>query len=112
MILLSEDVQLNPKLKDISSSAFSVCHLNLNSITADSYAKVSLLEAYMAAQKFDIVCIFETYLGSSTSYDDGDLEIAGYNLIGSDHLSNKKSGGVCIYYKNSLPLRIFSIHYL
>ena len=89
-----------------------MCHLNLNSITAHSYAKVSLLEAYIAAQKFDIVCIFETYLDSSTYYDDGDLEIAGYNLIGSDHPSNKKRGAVCVYYNNCLSLRVFSIHYL
>ena len=102
LVLLSGDVQLNPKLKDKSSSASSICHLSLNSVTAHSYAKVSLVEAYIAAQKFDTVCIFETYLDSSTFYDDGDLEIAGYNLTGSDHPSNKKRGDVCIYYKNSI----------
>ena len=30
----------------------------------------------------------------------------------SDHPSNKKGGGVCIYFKNFLPLRVLSIHYL
>ena len=94
------------RTKDKSSSAFSICHWNLSSITAHSYAKVSLLEAYIIAQKFDIVCISKKYLDSSTAYDDG------YNLIGSDHPSNKKRGAVCIYYKNSLPLRVLSIHYL
>ena len=74
--------------------------------------QVSLLEAYIAAQKFVIVCISETYLGSSTAYDYGNLETAGYNLIRSDHKSNTKQGGVCIYYKNYLPLRVLSIHYL
>ena len=69
-----------------------------------NYAKISLLEAYIAAQKFDTVRISETYLNSSTLYDDSNLEIAWNNLIRSDHLSNKKRGGVCIYYKNSLPL--------
>ena len=99
LISLSGDVQL-------------ICHWNLNSITAHSYAKVSLLEAYIAVQKFDKVCIFETYLDSSTAYDDGNLEITRYNLIRSDHPSNKKRGAVCICYKNSLPRRVFSIHYL
>ena len=37
---------------------------------------------------------FQTYLDSSTAYDDGNLEIAGYNLI-------------CIYNKNSLPHKSF-----
>ena len=112
LISLSEDVQLNPGPRDKSSSAFSIYHWNLNSIMAYNYAKMSLLEAYIAAQKFDVVCISETYLDSSTAYDDSNLEIAGYNLIRSDHPSNKKRGGVCIYYKNSLPLRVLSIHYL
>ena len=76
----SGDVQLNPGPKDKSSSAFSICHWNLNSITAHGYAKISLLEAYIVAQKFQAVCISETYLDSSTAYDDGNLEIAGYNL--------------------------------
>ena len=104
-ISLSGDVQLNPGSKDKSSSVFSICRYNLNCIKSHSYAKVSLLEANIAAQKFDILCISETYPDSSTAYGDGNLEISGYNLIRSDQPSNKKGGGVCIYYKNSLPLR-------
>ena len=61
---------------------------------AHNYAKISLLEGCIAAQKFDVVCISKTYLDSSTAYDDSNLEIAGYNLIRSDHPSNKKRGGV------------------
>ena len=30
----------------------------------------------------------------------------------SDHPLNSKRGGVCIYYKNYLPLRIISVNYL
>ena len=40
------------------------------------------------------------------------MAISGYNLIRSDHPSNNKRGGVCIYYKNFLPLRVLSIQYL
>ena len=112
LISLSGDVQLNPGPRDKSRSAFSTCHWNLHSVTAHNYAKISLLEAYITAQKFDVVCISETYLYSSTAYDNSNLEIAGYNLIRSDHPSNKKRDGVCIYYKNSLPIRVLSIHYL
>ena len=73
---------------------------------AHNYAKVSLLEAYIAVHKFDIVCISGTHLDCSTAYDYGSFEIVGYNLIRSDHLPNKKCGGVCIYYKSFLPLRV------
>ena len=40
------------------------------------------------------------------------LEISGYNLIRPDHPSNNKRGGVCIYYKNFLPLRVLSVQFL
>ena len=39
-------------------------------------------------------------------------KIPGYTLIRSDHPSNTKCGGVCIYYKSSLPLRVINIGYL
>ena len=35
--------------------------------------------------------------------------LVGYNLIRSDHLSNTKRGGVCIYYKESLAVRLVGI---
>ena len=40
------------------------------------------------------------------------LQIPGYTLIRSDHLSNTKRGEVCIYYKSSLPLRVINIGHL
>ena len=77
-----------------------------------NYIKLSLLKAYIAIHKFDIICLSETYLDSSTTSDDDNLAISGYNLIRSDHPSNNKRGGVCIYYKNFLPLRVLGIQYL
>ena len=40
------------------------------------------------------------------------MEISGYTLVRSDHPSNTKRGGVCLYYKNNLPLRVVNIGYL
>ena len=108
----SGEVQLNPRPKDKSSSTFSIFQRNLNSIIAHNHVKVSLLEAYIAVHKFDTVWTSETYLDSSNARDDGNLEIAGYNLRRSDHPSNEKRGGVCICYKNFLPLEVLSILYL
>ena len=54
----------------------------------------------------------ETYLDSSILSDDKNLEIPGYDLIRADHPSNSKRGGVCVYYRNSLPLKILDIFYL
>ena len=71
-----------------------------------------LLKAHIAIHKIDIICKSETYLDSSTPSDDSNLEISGYTLVCSDHPSNNKRGGVCIYYKGFLPLRILNVQYL
>ena len=36
----------------------------------------------------------------------------GYELVRSDHPSQHKSRGACIYFRNSLPLKMLNIHYL
>ena len=117
LLFLSGDVELNPGPKRNSSNAFSICHWNLNSISAHNYAKVFLLKAYTAIHKFDIICISEIYLDSSTPFDDNNLEISGYTflvkfLVRLDYPSNNKREGVCIFYKSFLPLRILDVQYL
>ena len=107
LITLSGDVELNPGPKRNAAQTFSICHWNLNSICAHNFAKLSLLRAYVSVHKFNIICLSETYLDSSI--DDESLEISGYYLIRSDHPSNKKRGGICIYYKNFLPLKVTGV---
>ena len=112
LILLSGDVEINPGPTRIPKASLSICHWNLNSISAHNYIKLYLLRAYLVFHKFNIICLSETYLNSSTPPDDDTLQISGYNLVHSDHPFNSKRGGVYIYYKNYLPLRIISVNYL
>ena len=86
--------------------------MNLNSIVANNFAKLVLLKTYNSGRKFDIICLPETYLDSNSLPDDSNLKIPCYNLGRSDHPSNKKRGGVCIYCKSYLRLRIIDINYL
>ena len=44
--------------------------------------------------------------------NDVDFDILGQNLVRADHPANTKSGGVCIYFKKVLPLRILNIYFL
>ena len=110
LITLSGDVELNPGPKRNTVQTLSICHWNLNSICAHNFAKLTLLRAYVSVHKFDIICLSETYLDSSI--DDVSLEISGYYLIRSDHPSNKKRGGICIYYKYLLPLKVNGVRLL
>ena len=112
LLLLSGDVELNPGPKLNYSYAFSICHWNLNSISAHNYAQMFVLKAYIAIHKFDNICILETYLDSSTSSYDSNLKISGHTLVRSDHPSNNNRGVICIYYKSYLTLRILNVQYL
>ena len=98
IIRLSGDIEENPRPRFNANQ----CHWNLNSITAHNYLKISLLRGYISLHNFDLVCISETYLDSTTALDDENLAITGYNLLRIDHVSNSKRGGVCVYYKSSL----------
>ena len=112
LLMLSGDVEMNPGPLSNCKEYFWICHWNLNSISTHHYSKLFLLKAYIILHKFDIICLSETYLDSTTPKDDDKLQIPGYTLIRSDHPSNAKRGGVCIYYKSSLPLRVINIGYI
>ena len=73
-------------------------------MSVDAFIKMSCLEAYLTVNSFDIVCLSETFLDSSVSKEDNIIKLQGYNFIRIDHPSNTKKGGVCLYYKEHLPL--------
>ena len=97
---------------DVEENPGPVCHWNLNSISVHYYIKLSLLRAYVSTQKFDVICISETYLNSDTSTVNENLGIAGYTLMRADYPSNTKRGGAYIYYKHSLAFKFLDICYL
>ena len=101
-----------PGPKSNSCQSCSICHRSLNSISAHNFLKISLLKICIATHKLDVICLSETSLNSSILNYDDSLEIPAYDLFRADHPSNTKRGGVCIYYRNSLPLKILSIQYL
>ena len=106
--------ELNHGHKRVSTSNISICHWNWNSISAHNCSKLFLLKAYIAIQgcesfthNFNIICLSETFLGSSTTSDDDvydnndddDLDISECNLVRSDHavvlVSIKKACCLC-----------------
>ena len=68
---------------------------------------------YKAVYKFDIICLSDsTCLDSKTLPNNDNLDISGYSLVRPNHPCNNKCGGVCIYYKQALPLRVTNVNYL
>ena len=101
LIFRCGDIEKNPGPKYLS---LTFCHWNLNGLTAHDSIKISLLQAYVTQHNYDIICLSETFLNCSIDSSDTKISIDGYNLIRSDHPSDSKSGGVCIYYKEYIPL--------
>ena len=62
VLKLSGVIEENPRPKPSSNQSFSVCHWNLNSISAHNYMKVSLLRVYISTHKFDVICLWLWYI--------------------------------------------------
>ena len=115
-LLLCGDVELNPGPTKKSNSYFnfSICHWNLNSfsLTSHNCEKANLLEAYNAVNKFDIICLLESFLDSSILTENNNLKINGYKMVRTDQPNSIKRGVVCAYVRESLPVRNLSNSYL
>ena len=71
-----------------------------------AHDKISLLTAYNTIHQYDVICVSETFLDSSVSLDNRNLSIQGYSLIWADHPDDVKRGGVCLYFKENLTLKV------
>ena len=79
--MISGDIERNPGPENVHNQNLSLCHWNLNGITANNFIKLSLLEAYNTIHNFDLICISETFLDSNYSDDDQRLRLQGYDMI-------------------------------
>ena len=87
------------------SSNTKFCHWNANGLAAHDFIKChSLVEVSITTSSFDKVCLSETFLDSTISKDDENMQINWYSLLRTDHRNDIKRGGVCIYSKELLPL--------
>ena len=85
------------------------CYWNLNIILSKNYFKVSLLKSLNALHNYDFICLSEIFLFPSVNFTLDFLNIDGYNIVWSNHSSGSKRGGVCCYFKESLPIRILKM---
>ena len=78
--------------------------MNFNGLAVHDFIKIPLIEAFIKTHNFDIIYLLETFLDSSIDISDTRININGYTLLRADHPSNTKGSGVCMYYKNYLPV--------
>ena len=102
LLVNSGDTETNPGPR--KSSPIKFCHWNLNGLAAHDFIKLPLIEPFITTHNFDILCLSETFLDLTIDLNDENINIDGYFILRADHPSNNKQGGVCIYFKQSLPL--------
>ena len=93
---------MNPGPK--KSASLTLFQWDLNGIAAHDFAKISLIQSYALSCNTDIIFFSETFLDSSIEASDPNINISGYNSLRSDHPSNIREGGVCMFYKDYLPV--------
>ena len=71
---------------------------------AHDFATISLIKFYALSYNTDVIFLSETFLDSSIEASDPNINISGYNSLRSDYPSNTKRGGVCMFYKDYLPV--------
>ena len=92
-------------LRLVGEISLSFCHWNLNGINARDRIKVPLIETYSSVMHFDLLALSETFL--DTSAEEEKLFIQGFSkeIWRRDHLRDTKQGGVCLYFKEDLPIK-------
>ena len=104
-IYLSKDIHTNPgPYSEFSSSFFTFCNWNLNSLSKDDFYRIHLLEAHNTVFNYDIISLCETSLDESLKVKENSLP--GYNFVSQNNPDGSKNGGVGMFYKETLPLKI------
>ena len=77
---------------------------NVNSITKNNFQRVRLIEAHNSIFNYDLIAICETSLNDSVELPD--VLLNDYSFVPSINPTNTRHGGVGLFYKNSLPIKI------
>ena len=109
LLPLHGDIKSKPGPRNSKNHLPSFCHLS--SLPARSFQKMLLLKAHNAMYKHDLICLSESYLDTMIPSDHISLDLEGYKLVCADHPSNVKQGGICMYYKEPLPVRVINLPY-
>ena len=101
-LMLSGDVHPNPGQFD---NSLKFCHWNLNRVCVRDKIKIPLLETYNSIFHYDLMVLSETYLNKAVKNEDIIIDGFSTEIFRSDHPSGDKQGGVCVYFKENLPVK-------
>ena len=103
LIILSNDIHQNPG-PPFHNNFFNFMSWNVNSIAKDNFHRVRLIEAHNSLFNYDLISICETSLNDSIKLPD--ILLTDHTFVHSKNPANTRHGGVGLFYKNSLPIKI------
>ena len=59
VLLCHGDIEINLGPKKLKKNSLSVCHWNLNSLSAHNFSKLTQLKTYISISKHDLICLSE-----------------------------------------------------
>ena len=78
--------------------------LAVNSIAKDDFQRVRLIEAHSSIFNYDLISICETSLNDSIKLPD--ILLNDYTFVHSKNPTNTRHGGVALFYKKCIPIKI------
>ena len=102
LIICSGDIETNAGPK--KNTKVSFFHWNLNGVAANNFSKLSLLQAMAITHDQGIICLSQTFSDSWFNSLDNRINIERYNLLREDRPNDTKGEGVCMYFKEHLPI--------
>ena len=105
LLILSGSVEINPGPTDPIMKKKSLAVWNLDSLSARDFARIPLIEAFQSTYNFDVLGICESML--TKKHTNEDLLIEGFSPdpFRSDKAVDMRHGDVCLYFKESLPIK-------
>ena len=78
---------------------------NLDSIPAREYARIPLIESFQATYNFDFFGVCESSLTEGIPNENIHIDGFSPDPIRADKPDDTRNGGVCLYFKENLPIR-------
>ena len=103
VLIHSNDVHVNPGPNNFNK-VFSFCNWDCNSIVKNNFNRIDLLKVQASIYNYDVMSLCETSLNDDVEFPESLID--GYNFVALNHPTGNKRGGVGIFYKENLPLKI------
>ena len=105
LLIISGTVEIHPGPNSIKKNGLSFALWNLDSLPARNYARIPLIETLQATCDFDFFGICESMLHKDIPNEDIFINGFSPDPIRADKQDDVRNGGVCLYFKEYLPIK-------